>query len=710
MRVPYGWLQEVVPVAFPVTEVAQRLTMAGFEVEEILQVQGESVMDVHVNANRGDALSMVGIAREVAALTGGHVIHPLAQVVESGPAIDTLARVRVEASDLCPRYGARVLRGVTIGPSPEWAQRRLTEAGVRPINNVVDATNYVLLELGQPLHAFDLDKLSEQTIVVRRARDGEQLRSLDGIERALTPEMLVIADAVTPVALAGIMGGEASEVTATATNLLLESAHFERTSIRKTARAHTLSTEASYRFERIVDPAGVVRALDRVAQLIVEWAGGAVATGVIDVAQPMELTRAITMPVERVNQVLGTSISRADILRVLRGLELDARLEEDTLCVLAPSFRPDLLEEMDLIEEVARIYGYEQVPTTVPGRVTGAGRLAPELAFEARVRDLLTEAGLYETVSFTLIDYRQIDLLRLPADAPERTGIVALRNPKSEDFTHLRPTMWLSMLDGLRNNARRNIDDVQLFEVGRIFRAGAGGLRFNYAPGARRVASDVRVQGAEHLPLEQRTAAIALMGQPWTTRWGGGDDRAVDFYWLKGMLEQCLGALAVPGVRFLPAAHPVLHPGRCAEVRAGDTLLGLFGEVHPRVAKNFDLPPRAFLAELNLDAIMDVAGVICAPPALSRYPAVARDIAFLLPAGQAADRVEAVIVSAAGANRESVALFDVYQGSHVPEGWRSLAYRITFRALERTLSDAEVDQAMETIRQALMDEMGAKLR
>lgn len=708
MRVPYGWLQEVVPVSLPVAEVGQMLTMAGFEVEEIVSVAEESVMDVHINANRGDALSMVGIAREVAALTNLNVNHPVIHLVERGPAITELARVVVEAPDLCPRYGARVIRGVKIATSPDWVQRRLLEAGIRPINNVVDATNYVLLELGQPLHAFDLDALTERTIVVRRAHDGELLRTLDGIERTLTTEMLVIADAARPVALAGIMGGETSEVTATTTNLLLESAHFERTSVRRTARANTLSTEASYRFERIVDPAGVVRALDRVAQLIAEWAGGEVASGVIDVAQPPAPARVITMPIERINRVLGTAIPRADVLRVLHGLEIDVREEGDNIRVTVPTFRPDLLEEMDLIEEVARIYGYEHVPATVPGHVTGAGRLAPELAFESRVRDLLTEAGLYETVSFTLIDYRLLDLLRLPDDAPERARIVILRNPKSEEFTHLRPTMLLSMLDGLRNNARRNIDDVQLFEIGRTFLSGGGGLRFNYAPMTRRIDEDVRVQGAEGLPLEKRMAGIALMGRPWTTRWSG--EHEVDFYWLKGMLEQCLSALSVADVCYRPSEHPALHPGRTAEIRAGERILGIFGEVHPRVAKNFDLSARAYLAELDLDAIMDVADSRREAPALSRFPSVARDVAFLAPEGIPADQVEAVIVAAAGPHQESVALFDVYQGSHVPEGWRSLAYRITFRANERTLQDAEVDQAMDIVRQALADKIGAQPR
>jgi len=710
MRVPYGWLQELVPVSFPVDDIADRLTMAGFEVEETVKVDGETVMDAHVNANRGDALSMVGIAREVAALTDSHVNHPVIQVSENGPDVQGLAKVIVEAPDLCPRYSARVIQGITIGPSPDWVQRRLNEVGIRPISNVVDATNYVMMELGQPLHAFDLDTLADHTIVVRRAREGEPFTTLDGIERVLTNNMLVIADAKRPVALAGIMGGENTEVTAQTKNLLLESASFDRTSIRKTARANTLSTESSYRFERIVDPGGTVRALDRVVQLIVEWSGGAAATGIIDVAQPLVLTRIIPLSVDRVNAVLGTQIPREVISSALSGLELGVREEsEDLLQATIPSFRPDLLEEMDLIEEVARIYGYQNIPTTVPGNIIRAAQQAPELAFEDNARDLLASAGLFETVSYSLIDYQILDAMQLPDDAEERTEIVALRNPKSEDFTHLRPSMMVSMLNYLHENARRSIEDVQVFEIGRTFRNTGGGLRFNYAHAAHSAKEDMRVQAADVLPLERRTAGIALMGRPWTTRWGGGDSE-VDFYWLKGILEQFLTDLSVIDVHFLPTTHPSLHPGRTAEIRSGNQVVGIFGEVHPRAAKNFDLPRRAFLAELSLDALMDVAGAERPLPSLSDKPAVGRDLAFLVKASVPADRIQAIITAAAGPLCEAVSLFDVYQGKNIPEDSRSLAYRFTFRDLERTLTSEEVDAAMELVRKALVDEAGAVLR
>lgn len=709
MRVPFGWLRQLVPVILPVEEVADRLTMAGFEVEEIEQVEGETVMGVHINANRGDALSLVGIAREVAALTDNHVSHPPTGVPEGGPDVNTLAKVIVEAPDLCPRYAARVVQGVKIGPSPEWAQCRLTEAGVRPINNVVDVTNYVMLELGQPLHAFDLDTLAGHTIIVRRAQEGEPFTTLDGTARTLNTNNLVIADGQRPVALAGIMGGENTEVTPTTVNILLESAHFDRTSVRKTARAHGLSTESSYRFERIVDPAGVVRAADRAAQLMVEWAGGTVATGVIDVAQPLVLTRVIALEPEWVNRVLGTDIPAAEMAKILRALELGVQEEGDILSVTIPSFRHDLQQEMDLVEEVARIHGYQHIPTTVPGNITGAGRVAPEMAFESRARELLTAAGLFEGVSFSLIDYRLLDLMRLPADAPERTQIVPLRNPKSEEYTHLRPTMFVSLLESLRNNARRNIDDVQLFEVGRIFRNTGGSLRFDYTPHERRVDRDVRVQDADLLPLEQRTAGIALMGRPWTARWGGGDTE-VDFFWMKGILEQFLADMNVVGVSYHPAGHPTLHPGRTAEVRVGERVVGFFGEVHPRVADSFDLPRRAYLAEINIDALMDVAGAERPQPAQSRFPASQRDIAFLVQIAQPADAVQQAITNAAGGYLESVELFDVYQGAHIPEGQRSLAYRLTFRAEDRTLADTEVDAAMDAVRRALVDEVGATLR
>ncbi len=709
MRVPYGWLRELVPVSFPVTEVADRLTMAGFEVEELLEVEGESVMDIKVTSNRGDALSMVGIAREVAALTRGHVTHPAVCVTETGPDVHGLARVLVEAPDLCPRYAARVIQGVVIGPSPEWVQQRLTQAGIRPINNVVDATNYVMLELGQPLHAFDLDTLAGQTIVVRRAQEGEPFTTLDGVERVLTSNMLVIADAQRPVALAGIMGGENTEVTPSTTNILLESAHFDRTAIRKAARANALSTESSYRFERIVDPAGVVHAADRAAQLMVEWSGGRMAANVIDVCEPRPESRVIAMRPARVNAVLGTAIAAEEMLSILRSLELGGQETGETIVVTVPSFRHDLVEEMDLIEEIARIYGYQHIPATVPGHITGAGRLAPEMVFEGRARELLTAAGLFEGLSYSLIDLRLLELMQLGAGTPEHDQVVAIRNPKSDEYTHLRPTMFVSMLESLRNNARRNLEDVQVFEVGRIFRNTGGSLRFNYVPRERRVDIDVRVQDADRLPREQRTAGIALMGRPWTARWGGGDSE-VDFFWLKGILEQFLADMDVLGAVCVPAEHPTLHPGRTAELRVGDRTVGWFGEVHPRVAQNFDLPRRAYLAEIDLDALMDAAAAERPRPALSRFPAVERDIAFVVAESRPAVQVQDVLRTAAGDIAESVELFDVYQGANIPAGARSLAYRITFRAPDRTLADEEVDAIMGRVRGALTDELGAVLR
>ncbi len=709
MRVPLGWLREIVPVPFPVEELKTRLTMIGFEVEEVLDVAGETVFDVSVTSNRGDALSMIGIAREVAALSCSHVSHPPACVQESGADVHRLAQVVVEAPDLCPRYAARVITGVTIGPSPEWVRQRLLEAGVRPINNVVDATNYVMLELGQPLHAFDLRTLTDHTIVVRRAREGEEFTTLDGVTRILSANMLVIADPERAVALAGIMGGANTEVREDTQDILLESAHFDRTSVRKTARANTLSTESSYRFERIVDPAGVVRAADRAAALMAEWSGGKVAAGVIDVAQPMVLSRLIIVRPERVNAVLGTQIPAAEMAEILRSLELGLREENELFSVSIPSFRPDLKEEMDLIEEIARIHGYEHIPTTVPGKITGAGRVAPEMAFETRVRELLTAAGLFEGISYSLIDYRILELMLLPEDAPERAQAVPMRNPKSEDYTHLRPSMLVSMCESLRDNARRNIADVQIFELGHIFRSVEGGFRFNYAPRDRCVDVDVRVQGAEKLPLEQRSAGIALMGRPWTTRWGGGD-REVDFFWLKGLLEQFFTDMLLPAVAFVPATHPSLHPGRTAEARVGNRTIALFGEVHPRVGKNFDLPLRAYLAEINVDALMDLATAERPQPSFSRFPAVDRDIAFLVPRGQPADQVQRVIAAAAGSYLESVELFDVYQGANIPADERSLAYRLTFRAADRTLSDDEVDAFIAAVRRALCDEIGATLR
>ncbi len=700
MRVPITWLKELTPCDWDAKKIAERLTMAGFEVEEIHDIDGEMVLDLKVTSNRGDALSLIGIAREVAALCGKKVVKPAITVAETGKDVNKLAAVEVKDPEWCPRYAARVVTGVVIAPSPAWVQKRLVEAGVRPISNVVDVTNYVMLEMGQPLHAFDLDKLTDQKIIVRRAEIDEPFSTLDGIERKLTDRMLVIADAAHPVALAGIMGGLESEVTDNTVNVLIESANFDRTCIRKTARANILSTESSYRFERIVDPANAVNAVNRAAQLMKEWAGGEIATGVIDVCAPLPPQRTITVRPARVNKVLGTEIARIDMEKVFNALDIEYILNVDDMIVSVPTFRPDLVEEMDMIEEIARIYGYEHVPITVPGKIVKAGRLAPEMAFENRLREILTSAGLYEGLSYSLIDYRTLDAMLLTDGTAEKDEIVPLRNPKSEEYSHLRPSMMPSMLESLKNNARRSLNDVQIFELGRIFRNTGGGLRFNYNNLDRTVNGDIRVQDGHLIPLEKRAVGIAIMGRPWTSRWGGGDN-PVDFFWLKGIIEGLIAGLQISGVEYLPVTHPTLHPGRTAEVVKDGVRLALFGEVHPRAATNFDLPGRAYIAEIDVEALMDFAGEDTTRPNLSRFQAVDRDIAFLVAIDKPASEITAVISEAGGEIRESVALFDLYQGKNIPEGQRSLAYRITFRADARTLEDKEVDAAMTNIRAAL---------
>jgi len=692
MQVPYEWLQEFVDISdMSPREVAERLTMMGLEVEASAQIEGSVVFEVKVTPNRGDCLSMVGVARELSANTGRPLRHPDIHVEETGPAVDTMAAVEIRAPELCPRYSARVVTNVSIKPSPPWVGKRLLQCGMRPINNVVDATNLVMLELGQPLHAFDADLLAGDNgryqIIVRRAREGEVITTLDGQQRMLSADMLVIADPEKAVAVAGVMGGANSEVNWGTSTLLLESAHFNRVSIRRTARELGLQSEASYRFERVVDPGGTIRAVDRLAQLIVEFGGGEVATGVVDAHPRPTLPVTISVRPEKVNAVLGTDLSPARITEYLRRIELEVA-GESPLQVTVPTFRPDLVEEIDVVEEVARVHGYQNIAGRLLTGENLTGRLDDTVAMILRVEEILRGLGLSQAMTYSLEAPEAHDRMALPADSPLRRAVV-LKSPKSEEYTQLRTTMLSSMLAVLANNARRGVRDVQVAEVGRVFYPKDGNTQ----------------------PEERNRVAIAMMGSQWRRPWSlPGDAVESDFYSLKGAVELLAGELSDAHLEFVPAEHPSLHPGRTAKVLADGQELGILGEVSAQVAGNYDLPGRAYLAELDFDLLQAIAHRALAYRPLSRFPATRRDLAILVDEGISAERVEQIMRAAAGEYLEGLALFDVYTGKQVPAGKKSLAFAFTFRAAERTLTDQEVDQAMAAVRRALEEQAGAQLR
>ncbi len=696
MRIPVDWLNEYVPNDLSVKDLAYTLTDVGLEVEAIQGVAGSAVLDIKVTPNRGDCLSVLGVARELAMALRTSVREPASSPFEeNGPPAGELAAVEIEDPALCPRYSARILRKVTIGPSPDWAQRRLEQCGLRPINNVVDATNLAMLEVGQPLHAFDYALLGKAEgdgraqIIVRPARPNERLTTIDGEERTLPSEVLVIADPKGPVALAGIMGGAHTEIHEGTTEVLLESAHFDPLTVRRGARALGMSTEASYRFERVVDPAGTVRALDRACELIVAFASSPpeIAKGAVDVYPSPYEERVILLRPARVCALLGVNLSGEEIAELLRLIHL--RVEPgDPLKVWAPTFRQDLREEIDLVEEVARAHGYRNIPERLPLAAAGVGKLAPELAFERRVRNAMLGMGLSEAVTPSLEGPDDLARLALPEDDPRAKPIV-IANAKTVDRSQLRTTLITSLLNVMAANRRHGVTDVSLFDLGRVFVAADG----------------------DDLPRQPQHLGIAAAGRRWRGEWALGKKGAAwDFYSLKGVVEAVVSGVTRRQVSVSTDQHPALEPGRCARCEVGGRVVGWLGEVSARVRDACDLPDPVYVAELDLDLLRETSGPEPTYQPVSRFPAMTRDVAFVAPRSVPALQAEEVIRAAAGPDLESVTLFDAYEGKPLAKGERNLAFSLAFRRQDRTLTDAEVEEAMNKVRAALRERLGARIR
>jgi phenylalanyl-tRNA synthetase beta chain len=695
MRIPVDWLKEYVPNALSLKELAATLTDVGLEVEEIEDAPGGAVLNITVTPNRGDCLSVLGVARELAMALRAEMRTRDPSIVETGPPASDLATVALDDPALCPRYSARIVRGLKIAPSPEWAQRRLQQCGLRPISNVVDATNLVMVELGQPLHAFDYRLLGAPAgdprprIIVRRARQGERLVTIDGEDRSLTPDILVIADPRGPVAPAGIMGGASTEIHDRTSEVLLESAHFDPLTVRRGARALGMVTEASYRFERVVDPGGTVRALDRACELIAEFNRSPVeiARGAVDAYPAPIHERRIPLRPRRVNQLLGLRLSRARIAHLLRLLQLTVH-EGDPLLVTAPTFRQDLKDEIDLIEEVARAHGYAHIPERLPRASAGVGGLAPDLRFERQVRTIALGLGLSEAVTSSLEGPEDLARLGLPADHP-LSRPVRVGNAKTVDRSQLRTTLLTSLLGVLAGNRRHGVADVGIFDLGRVYLD----------------------TGPDNLPHQPQHLGLAGAGRRWLGEWAMAKGEAEwGFYALKGAVETVIGSAARLAPAFAPCSHPALSEGRAAHVIVNEKAIGCLGEVRPQVREAFHLPDPVFVAELDLDLLRELAAGEPHYQPISRFPAVVRDVAFLVPRTVAAARAEAVIRTAAGENLESLSLFDAYEGEPLPAGQRNLAFSLTFRRSDRTLADAEAESAMQALRSALRDQLGAQIR
>ncbi|WP_434390882.1 phenylalanine--tRNA ligase subunit beta [Melittangium boletus] len=646
------------------------------------------VLEVNVTPNRPDALSHLGVAREVAVATGAPLRPPEPRLAESGAPASEKVRVRIEDATRCPRYAARVIENVKIGPSPQWLQDRLKACGVRPISNVVDVTNFVLLEYGQPLHAFDLDKVAGQEIIVRTARPGEKMTTLDGKERTLSPEDLLICDRDRAQALAGVMGGADSEVGAGTTRVVLESAHFQPATVRRSSKRHGLHTEASHRFERGADLDAVVPAVDRAAALIAELAGGTVAPGRVDLHPQPQPPRRVTLRYGRVEKVLGVSIAEPECRRILgvlgfRGVEEGSG--QSTFEV--PRARVDVEREEDLMEELARVYGYDNIPAKLP---RGLAELAPEsptTEAERRARQALSGAGLSEVVNYSFVTPRTLEVLG-GTEQP-----VALLNPLSVEQSVMRTSLLPGLLENLSRSVRHQVDTVSVYEMGRAYlRDPEGG------------------QGQRPATREVHRVAGLVWGLRGGRSWTQKEARA-DFYDAKGALESLLHALHVDGVRFVPAEAPAWHPRACARVELADgTVLGHVGEVHPRVTKALDLPRDVFVFELDTAPLYAAARLVPSSRGLPKFPAVLRDLAVVVPVELANDEVRRVILEVGGPLVEDALVFDVYTGKPIPEGRKNLAYAIRYRSPERTLTDVEVGTAHQRIISEVNQRLGGALR
>ena len=633
----------------------------------------DTVVDFEITNNRPDCYSILGLAREAAAAFNKPMRHH-DPVVRGGAAgeLSELLEVEVPAEDLCRRYTARMVRNVKIAPSPKWLRQRLRANGVRPINNIVDITNYVMLEYGQPMHAFDYRYVGSGKIVVRRSEPGETLTTLDGNVRTLTPGMLVIADETKPIGLAGIMGGENSEIMDDTVDVVFESANFNGTSIRQTALALGMRTEASGKFEKNIDPLLTLPAVDRACELVELLGAGEVMDGVIDVLNDIPEPRTIELEPDRINALLGTDISEADMVEYLRRLEIPVEGHE----IRVPSWRPDLVGMADIAEEVGRLFGYNNIPTTTFRGAATEGGYTEAMKLENRAGSLCRSLGYSEILTYSFVSPSIFDQIRLPEDSSLRNAM-RIQNPLGEDASIMRTVALPSMLAILaRNNAYHN-DAVKLYELAKVYLPKPG----------------------QTLPDEPKHLVLGTYGEH------------EDFFKMKGEIEAFLRGMNVPEARYTAEKHdPTFHPGRCARVSVGGVDLGCFGQIHPLVARSYGIDGEIFAAELNFTALLSLQLPEKTYTPLPKYPAVTRDIAVVCDEAVTVAALSDCIRAAGGRLLRSVELFDIYRGKGIASGSKSAAFRLTLRADDRTLTDADSDGVVSAVLAALEKELNAKLR
>ena len=646
------------------------------------------ILEVSITPNRGDCLSILGIAREASAVCRTQLIPPDFSVPETGPSIDGMTSVTVDDPLGCPRYSARMVRGVTVGPSPVWLRERVEAVGIRSINNIVDVTNFIMMELGQPLHAFDFERLRERRIVVRRASEGEKFTTLDGVERTLFADTLLICDGVGPVAVAGIMGGENSEIREDTRQVLIESAYFDPLCVRRTGKKLGLRSESSYRFERGVDPRGCIRALDRAARLMAEVGGGEVAAGRIDVYPSPYQAPELVLRVARTNRFLGTELDVSEMVEVLRRIEMETEvLDADRIKVRPPSFRPDITREVDLTEEIARLVGYDRVPVTSPAARIESAPLDPHFGTRQEVKEMLKGAGFFEVITYSFISMESLGKLRMAPEDP-RLRPIPLLNPLSEEQAVMRTSLVSGVLETAAHNFGRLNEDLRIYELSKVFLPKAG----------------------EVLPLEAHHL-VGLMAGRRSPHLLYGSDEEVGYTDVKGAVEAILDLFNLNEVRYVSEDLPTyLDEGCAAAVFGRELRLGFLGRLHPMVAEAFDFKQPVYLFELDFDGLFTARGLFPMFRPLPRFPAVARDMAIIVDENLQVREPFDFILGQAENLLEKVELFDVYRSPQLGAGRKSIGYRLVYRAPDRSLTDEEVNVVHNGLAAKVLDAFHAVLR
>lgn len=654
-------------------------TPIGLDIKEALMLD-DTVYEFELTANRADCFSMVGLSREFGIMTNQKALFPVIMVNENGESIEGKASVAIEAHDLCTRFTSRLVTNVTIEPSPLWMQNRLRNSGIRPINNVVDVTNYVMLELGQPMHAYDYDCVADHTLIARRAKAGETLTTLDGNERELNESMLIIADTNGPIGVAGVMGGLTSEVTDKTTNVLFEAAVFNGPSIRRTSKALGMRSEASGRIERGVNHKYTAYAIDRAAQLLQQICPSCkVSVGVIDVyPEPVE-QRTVTFTAEQINDYLGTSIEKDRMVDILTKLEFGITESGDTIEALVPTWRDDVTGMPDIAEEVARIVSYDNIEPTIPVAVLSSGGMTPKKALTKEVTHYLAHAGLSQIITFSFMHKDGLTNMMLP-EGDNRYTAIPILNPISEEFPYMRTTLVPAVIEAAKRNIAQQNKDLWLFETANVY--------------------EPKTLPLTEVPHERPMACGIMMGKVTEAAWNQAQ-RDTDFYDVKGVVDGLLAKLGLTQFDIQPSSESYYHPGVSAHYTVNGVTIANYGELHPQVVKNFDLSGKVYMFEIDLEAVLSITVPPFRYQSFSKFPGTSRDLAIVAPVSVTSGEIVALIKEHGGEYLESVSIFDVYEGEHIEAGYRSLAYNLQFRSMEGTLNDEDIDGAIQAIIDAL---------